>query len=79
MQALRKHGVGVKPVTDTGTSWINDSKLDSLANTIQALAEEIASMREERDSIILSLKLEISELIIIIIIYLRISQRRSLY
>ena len=62
MQALRKHGVGVKPVTDTDTSWINDSKLDSLANTIQALAGEIASMREDRDSIILSLKLEISEL-----------------
>lgn len=62
VQALRKHGIGGKPVTDTGTSWINDSKLDSLANTIQALAGEIASMREDRDSIILSLKLEFSEL-----------------
>ena len=62
VQALRKQGVGVKPVTDTGTSWINDSKLDSLANTIQALAGEIASMREDRESIILFMKLEISEL-----------------
>ena len=27
VQALRTHGVGGKPVTDTGTSCINDSKL----------------------------------------------------